>query len=81
MRLELPARIEVPAQDNQDPKQCQEWRSIDIPTEVLAHLQTRNRKHFGQAHGTLFTIPPLSDDFGYCGDTLEADALLEGRYD
>jgi hypothetical protein len=74
-------RIEVPVQADQDPKQCTEWSSVDIPSEVLAHLQTRNRKHFGQAHGTPFTVPPLFDDLGFCGDTPAADDILEGRYD
>jgi hypothetical protein len=55
--------------------------TIDIPSEVLAHLQVRNRRHFGQARETPFTSPPLSDDFGYCADTLEAQPLLEGTYD
>ena len=74
-------RIEVPVPADEDPKQCQEWQTIDIPSEVLAHLQTRNRRHFGQAHGTPFTIPPLSDDFGFCANTLAAEEVLEGSYD
>ena len=74
-------RIEVPVPPDMDPKACTQWETIDIPSEVLAHLQTRNRRHFGQARETPFTSPPLSDDFGYCGDTIEAQALLEGTYD
>ena len=74
-------RIEIPVPEDQDPKSCNQWQTIDIPSDVLMHLQTRNRRHFGQAHGTPFTIPPLSEDFGYCGDTLEAEALLDGDYD
>jgi hypothetical protein len=56
------ARIEVPRNPEDDPKQCQDWQLIDIPSEVLHHLQTRNRRYFGQAHGSPFTIPPLSAD-------------------
>ena len=74
-------RIEVPVPGDMDPKLCNQWETIDIPSEVLAHLQVRNRRHFGQARETPFTSPPLSDDFGYCADTLEAQALLEGTYD
>lgn len=74
-------RIEVPVPPDSDPKTCTEWQIIDIPSEVLEHLQTRNRRHFGQARNTPFTQPPLSDDFGYCADTIEAQALLEGLYD
>jgi hypothetical protein len=74
-------RIEVPVQEDQDPKKCTVWQTIDIPSEVLRHLQRRNRKHFGQAKGTPFTRPPLSDDFGFCADTLDAQALLDGEYE
>ena len=74
-------RIEVPVHPDQEPKTCHEWQTIDIPSEVLQHLQSRNRRHFGQAHGTPFTIPPLSDDLGFCADTSEVEALLDGTYD
>ena len=76
-------RIEIPVLEDQDPKVCNDWQTIDIPSDVLRHLQIRNRRHFGQAQqGTPFTVPPLSEDFGYCADTLEADApLLDGQYE
>ena len=74
-------RLEIPIPADQDPKSCQNWQSIDIPSEVLSHLQARNQRHFGQAHGTPFTVPPLSDDLGFCADTPEeAEALLNGDY-
>ena len=53
-------RIEIPVHPEQDPKTCTEWQMIDIPPEVLHHLQQRNRKHFSQAFGSPFTVPPLS---------------------
>ena len=65
-------------QEDQDPKHCTEWKTINIPSEALSHLQIRNRKHFGQAKGTPFTRPPLLEDLGFCADTLEAQALLDG---
>jgi hypothetical protein len=33
------ARIEIPLHSGTDPKECQEWRQIDVPTEVLFQLQ------------------------------------------
>ena len=39
-------RIEIPLDPSADPKQCTEWQMIDIPSEVLHHLQERNRRHF-----------------------------------
>ena len=64
-----------------DPKSCTEWQQIDVPTEVLFHLQQRNRKHFGQAKGSPFTITPLAVDVGYCGDGPSAEQILNGTYD
>lgn len=74
-------RIEIPALPGADPKTCVQWRQIEVPTEVLHHLQQRNRDHFGQAHGTPFTIPPLSTDLGFCGDGPGSIAMLDGSYD
>ena len=74
-------RIEIPLHPLSDPKTCTEWKVIDVPSEVLTNLQTRNQRHFGQAHGTPFTIHPLAHDFGYCGDTLSVHELLHGTYD
>ena len=73
--------IEIPVHPESDPKTCTEWRVIDVPSEVVGHLQRRNRIHFGQAHGTPFTIPPLSTDLGFCGDLRGTDDILNGRYD
>jgi hypothetical protein len=53
-------RLEIPTSPDSDPKQCTSWRQIDVPTDVLNHLRIQNRTHFGQAHGTPFTVPPLS---------------------
>jgi hypothetical protein len=73
-------RIEVPLIQDQDPKQCTEWKTIDVPTEILQHLLTRNRKHFGQAHNTPFTTSPLLDDLGFTGSTDAANEILQGTY-
>ncbi len=63
-----------------DPKSCTDWRVIDVPSEIVEHLQTRNQQHFGQAHGTPFTVNTLASDFGFNGDTLASDAVLGGTY-
>ena len=49
--------------------------------ELVDNLQRRNRKHFGQAHGSPFTVPPLSDDLGFNGVGPSADSILQGHYD
>jgi hypothetical protein len=73
-------KVEVPVDEQEDPKQCQHWKVVDIPSEVLEQLQSRNRKHFGQAHGTPFTVDPLVGTFGYSGINAMANQVLEGEY-
>jgi hypothetical protein len=62
-------RLEIPTNPDDDPYQCEDWQQIDVPTEILAQLRQRNRRHFGQAHGTPFTVPPLSEDLGFLGQS------------
>ena len=69
-------RVEIPAHPLDDPKSCTEWRIIDVPSEIVTHLQNRNRMHFGQAHGTPFTVPPLSNLLGFSGEGEHAEDIL-----
>jgi hypothetical protein len=48
-------RILVP-DDDLSPLLSRQWRTIDVPDEVESLLLDRNREHFGQAHGTPFTV-------------------------
>ena len=74
-------RIKIPVHQDADPRSCVSWKQIDVPTEVLLHLQRRNREHFGQAQGTPFTIPPLKDDLGFRGSGDASTSILHGTYD
>ena len=74
-------RIEIPTDPTDDPKTCINWKMIDVPTEVLYHLQQRNRRHFGQAQGTPFTISPLHDELGFTSYTPQGTMILNGHYD
>ncbi|KAI2501756.1 hypothetical protein MHU86_12676 [Fragilaria crotonensis] len=73
-------RLEIPLHRGEDPKTCTEWTQIDVPTEIVTLLQERNRLHFGQAHGTPFTIPPLSDLLGYTGIGTAQQQILNGKF-
>jgi len=73
-------RIEVPTQPESDPKKCTDWQVIEVPTEILHHLQNRNRSHFGQAKDTPFTSEPLATELGFTSDTDTANAILDGNY-
>ena len=73
-------RLEIPKHPHDDPKNCTEWQLIDIPTEIVANLQRRNRQHFGQAHGTPFTVPPLSDALTLTGEGQGTSDILSGEW-
>jgi hypothetical protein len=73
-------RLEIPKPPSADPKTCTDWQTIDTPSEIVEQLQRRNRQHFGQAHGTPFTIDPLSNDLTFCGDSPNAEEVLAGTY-
>jgi len=64
----------------EDPKtsHCAEWRTITDPLAIEYYLMLRNRLHFGQAHGTPFTIPPLSDQLDWGATTTAANEVLQG---
>jgi hypothetical protein len=48
-----------------DPKVIQhdktQWQTTELPANIMYYLCLRNHLHFGQAIGTLFTEPPLSE--------------------
>jgi hypothetical protein len=61
-----------------DPNEVTAWKRIYDHENLQKFVQRRNKIHFSQAHGTPFTVPPLSElDWGAQG-TL-ADSLLSGE--
>jgi hypothetical protein len=44
-------------------------------------LQQCNRTHFGQAHFSPFTVPPLVDQLEFCGKGKVAEDIMNGSYD
>jgi hypothetical protein len=55
------------------------WKTVETPEEINTHLLERNRKHFSQAHGTSFTIPPLSNKIDFTTNTEESEKILHGH--
>ena len=68
-------RIEKPLHPGEEPKLCHEWQQIEVPMEVLFQLQQWNRMHFGQAHGATFTVDPLVNQNGFCGDGTSSEEI------
>jgi hypothetical protein len=60
-----------------DPAKTKEWESIHDHDELQSFIQHRNIKHFGQAHGTPFTVPPL-DKIQWQADSIEAQEIING---
>jgi hypothetical protein len=74
------SRIEMP-NPTDDPKQCNDWTTIDAPAEMTKYLLERNQKHFGQAQGTPFTLPPLSMSIDFIASTHTSNLILTGNFD
>jgi hypothetical protein len=74
-------RIEIPSVEGVDPATCSDWKTVDLPNDIVKHLMARNRHHFGQAQGTPFTVPPLSDQLQFEGNTDIAESIINGDYD
>jgi hypothetical protein len=73
-------RLEVPLDPQQDPKTCNEWVTVDAPEEITAHLLKHNQKHFSQALGTPFTVPPLNVQVDYGASTASCELMLDSAY-
>jgi hypothetical protein len=71
------ATLEVPAIDGTNPKQCHAWKLMECPKAIMEYLLARNCKHFGQADGTPFTLPPLLALTAACKLILEGDFNCE----
>jgi hypothetical protein len=54
-----------------------EWEMVHEQEELQSYIQTRNITHFGQAHGTPFTVEPLNK-INWSADSVEAKEVLEG---
>jgi hypothetical protein len=85
-RLEIP--LSWPSLDSpiasvttlEDPKTCNSWRLITEPSEIEYYLLLRNRLHFGQAQGTPFTEPPISNDVDWSANSTSSTDILNGTY-
>ena len=53
-------RIEVPVDEEDDPKTCTKWRAVDMPDEILDLLRKRNSQTLWPIPqgSTPFTVPP-----------------------
>ena len=70
----------VPDDPNQDPKVCENWRRVDCPEEIIALLQERNQKHFGQSANCNLTKEPLDFTMEFTGASWRAEAMLNGTF-
>jgi hypothetical protein len=69
------------SQDLPDPKKATEWKTVDLPDEIVYYLLTRNRLHFGQAKGTPFTDPEFCRTIDWQASSDTSELILHGDYD
>jgi hypothetical protein len=60
-----------------DPSTVQNWEAIHDHNLIQQYIQQRNLIHFGQAHGTPFTIPPLQE-LNWQATSKAAQEILQG---
>eukprot|EP00957_Ditylum_brightwellii_P169248 12881784-Ditylum_brightwellii.AAC.1 len=69
-----------PQMQLEDPKFAMTWRLFELPKEILYYLTICNRHHFGQAMGTPFTVPPLSQHFDWATHSMMSKLVLQEKY-
>eukprot|EP00957_Ditylum_brightwellii_P071242 5415366-Ditylum_brightwellii.AAC.1 len=63
-----------------DPKKAQQWHTVNLTKKILHYLAIRNRHHFGQAKGTLYSIPPLSQYFDWSSNSPVSEMVLKEEF-
>lgn len=61
------------------PDTSEYWETVRVPKDIETMLLERNRRHFGQAEGTPFTLPQVTAAVHYQGTGLAADMMLDGE--
>eukprot|EP00957_Ditylum_brightwellii_P149069 11350747-Ditylum_brightwellii.AAC.1 len=56
-----------------NPKEAEHWKIVEMPEEIATYLKLWNRLHFGQAHGTPFTVPPLLVSFDWAANSITSE--------
>jgi hypothetical protein len=72
--------LEVPSQVGENPRTCQDWRTVDCPEEIELLLQERNRAHFGQSKDCNLTSEPFDFTMLFTGACHRAEAILNGTF-
>ena len=73
--------VEVPADPEADPKQCQDWRRVDDPVEVEEAIRQRLKTHFSQARDCNLTSEPFDTTMLFSATCDRADQILTGTID
>ena len=72
--------LQVPVDPSVDPKQCDEWKTIETPEEIRLLLQERNRAHFGQSKDCNLTSSPTDFTMEFTATCKRAEAILNGTF-
>jgi hypothetical protein len=67
-----------PDQYPYDPDGVREWEQVHDANDLQEYIQKRNITHFGQAHGTPFTILPLAEQINWSATSKAAEDLIHG---
>jgi hypothetical protein len=68
--------VQVP--DGVDEHGTATFKETSESEEMFDLILERNCQHFGQANGAPFTVAPLKDLLGHCGETETGRAIISG---
>lgn len=60
-----------------DPNDVEAWEALHDQSAVQNYIQKRNITHFGQAHGSPFTVSPLNS-INWQADSIQAREMIAG---
>eukprot|EP00957_Ditylum_brightwellii_P100017 7622569-Ditylum_brightwellii.AAC.1 len=63
-----------------NPNKAEYWKTVETPSKIATYLKLQSQLHFGQAHGTPFTVPPLSIEVDWATNLITSELVLEGEY-
>ena len=73
--------VQVPEDPEENPKTCQEWKTLTDPTEVETAIRARLEKHFSQSKDCNLTSPPMDLTMDFAAADERANQILSGTYD
>eukprot|EP00957_Ditylum_brightwellii_P004124 314005-Ditylum_brightwellii.AAC.1 len=72
------ADIDIPTVTQfNNPKEAEYSKTVETSQDIATYLKLQNQLDFGQAHGTLLTVPSLSIEVDWAANLITSELVLE----